>query len=330
MVLTKESRKENVKELTADELLEKIEVDKKQLKKSSVFAFAALIAIIVLAIAWFASNNRVSAGISSISAKSLPYYIATKKTETDDNLLSNLKDLLNNKFAAVKGTTLEIENDMYYISNGETIRLQVSADNNLNNEAGNAMEGIAPGTSGKLTFYVIPREKGYKEFSFQMNFAAYKKGENTDSDIQEINNDQIKNLLKGHILFFRNYSEDVGYTDRIENGGKFNITSGDQEFPPEQAIPITIYWVWPEYFQSFMSSGELFKAGSTDIGTFEEDMKEHPEKYFANYAPDKIDSNWNFESLNADHFTYLTECYNTADFQIGSNLDYFYIDFECK
>lgn len=325
----KNNGKQNVDGLTTDELLEQIEEDKKQVKKSSVFAFAALIALIALALAWFVMNARVNGKMTSVRAKSLPYCLATKKTETDDNTLAGLKELLENKFAAGKGTELQIGADTYYMSDGENIRLQVSPDNNLNNEAGNTMEGIAPGTSGKLTFYVIPREKGYHEFTFQMNFKAYKKSESTESDIQPIDNDGINNLINGHILFFRNYSEEQGYTDRIETGGTFKITR-DAEFRPEEAIPVTIYWVWPEYLQSFRNGGELFQSASAMAAGFEQDMHNNPGNYFADFKSGEINPDWTFGSLTADQFTYLTECYNTADFQIGSNVDYLYLDFSCN
>ena len=252
-----------------------------------------------------------------------------KKKETDDNTLAGLKELLENKFAAGKGTELQIGADTYYVSEGGNIRLQVSPDNNLNNESGNTMEGIAPGTSGKLTFYVIPRAKGYHEFTLRMNFTAYKKSESAESDIQLIDNADINNLLNGHILFFRNYSEEQGYTDRIETGGTLKIT-GNTELSPEEAIPVTIYWVWPEYLQSFMNSGELFQSASTVTSVFEQDMHKNPGCYFADYEAGKIDGNWSFGSLTADQFTYLTECYNTADFQIGSNVDYLYLEFSCN
>ena len=100
----KNNGKQNVDGLTTDELLEQIEEDKKQVKKSSVFAFAALIALIALALAWFVMNARVDGKMTSVRAKSLPYCLATKKTETDDNTLAGLKELLENKFAAGKGT----------------------------------------------------------------------------------------------------------------------------------------------------------------------------------------------------------------------------------
>ena len=339
VVPAKDNGKQNIEELTTDELLEKIEADKKQLKKSSVFAFAALIAIITLAIAWFVSNNRVSGTTGTVSANSLPYCIATKETTTEENAnyQSGLKEILENKFNVGKGSKLKIDNDTYYVSNGENICIQVSEDNNLNNNEENETGGIAPGTSGKITFYVIPREDGYKKFSFQMNLTAYQE---TGAEIQEINNNDVKSFLKGHVLFFRNYKEDTGYTDRIENGNIFTIKN-ENGFSKNEPIPVTVYWVWPEYFQSFMKSGELFNTDEV-IQSFLKDMNTETnssssdKKYFYGFEDSQFDSEkkfdnenmWAFDSLNANQYLYLTECYNAADFQIGSNVKYIYVDFE--
>ena len=340
---TKDNGNQKVEELTTDELLEKIKADKKQLKKSAVFAFTALIAIIVLSIAWFVSNSRVSGTNGAVSVKSLPYCIATKETTKDANAnyQTGLKEILD-KFNAGKGSELKIGEDTYYVSSGGSVRIQVSEDNNLNNNEGNAMGGIAPGASGKITFYIIPREKGYKKFSLQMNLTAYQEtGE--ERELKKIEDDGIKSLLKGHILFFRNYSEDTGYTDWIEKDA-FDITS-DKGFTQNEPIPITIYWVWPDYFQSFMKSGELFKNDDV-INHFVSDMNldtasdvstpNSAKKYFygfqsgqfKNENTDKKD--WTFDSLNANQYLYLTECYNAADFQIGSNVKYSYLDFELR
>ncbi len=333
----RDNGKRDVEELTTEELLEKIEADKKQLKKSLVFAFAALIAIITLAMAWFVSNNRVSGITGTVGPKSLPYCIATKKTAEDDNYPRELLNILKNRFNAEKGSELQIAGDTYYVSNGENIRIQVGEDNNLNNNKENATGGIAPGTSGKITFYVIPREDGYKKFSFRMNLTAYQK---TGDGIQEIEGNDIKNLLKGHVLFFRNYDENDGYTDRIENANTFTIEN-ENGFSKNTPIPVTVYWVWPEYFQSFMKSGELFNTDEV-IQSFVADMNSETnslssdKKYFYGFEDSKFDSEdkfnntnkWTFNSLNANQYLYLTECYNAADFQIGSNVKYIYVDFE--
>ena len=58
----------HIKEIATDELLEQIEEEKKQVKKSAVLAFAALIAIIALCIAWFVCNTKVHSTGSNISA----------------------------------------------------------------------------------------------------------------------------------------------------------------------------------------------------------------------------------------------------------------------
>lgn len=314
----------NIDELTTDELLEQIEADKKQVKKSSIFVIAALVAIIALCIAWFASNNRVTAGMSGISAKEPPFSLATKKANegSEDSLIADFVG---------KGTELQLGEDKYYISNGGAIRLQVSPDNNMNNDNDSNAHGIAPGDAGKITFYVIPREKGYKEFTFQMDIKTYKTSE---AGIEDLNNPTIQNLLNGHVLFFENYNETDGYTSWIKDG-KITIKN-DEGFTPNQPVPITVYWVWPEYFQNFMNTGELFKSQNV-LDEFVTDMNNDTKntsekKYFYGFENDKFnyEGEWTFGTLNASQFTYLTECYNAADFQIGTDIDYFYIEFNCE
>ena len=294
---------------------------KRTIFRMVAIALAAGAVIAALCIAWFVSNNRVEAGTGAISAKALPFSLATKKANkgTEDKVLKDL-DL-----EIGEGTEYKIGEDTYYISNGGSIYLQVSNDNNMNNVEGTKC-GILPGSSGKITFYVIPWESGYKEFSFQLNLKAYSSSSQEIEEITGDNNKNVSEFLKGHILFFKNYNENKGYTDWIDDG-KFEIKN-ENEFTKNTPIPITVYWVWPEYFQSFMNTGELFDSNVRN--KFVKDMNDSPKKYFSNFDEKEIKNSWTFESLNANQFTRLTEWYNDADFEIGTKVNYFYFDFECN
>ena len=68
MAIITDKSKKNMEDLSTEELHEQIENDKKQAKRSIVFAMTALIAIIILCIAWFVANNRVSGSSSAVSA----------------------------------------------------------------------------------------------------------------------------------------------------------------------------------------------------------------------------------------------------------------------
>ena len=296
---------------------------KRTIFRMIAIALAAGAVIAALCIAWFVSNNRVGAGTGAISAKALPFSLATKKANkgTEDEVLESLE--------IGKGTEYKSGNDTYYISNGGSISLQVSADSNMNNVEG-TKRGILPGSSGKITFYVIPWESGYKEFSFQLNLKAYSSSSQGIEEITGDNNKDVSEFLKGHILFFKSYDENTGYTDWINNGN-FEITNeNEEEFTKNTPIPITVYWVWPEYFQSFMNTGELFNSDVRE--KFVKDMNTSPNKYFSGFNKEeiKITNDWTFESLNANQFTRLTEWYNDADFEIGTKVNYFYFDFECN
>ena len=57
-------------------------------------------------------------------------------------------------------------------------------------------------------------------------------------------------------------------------------------------------------------------------------------KFFYNYDWSQLNlgdgENISFDALNASQFTYLTNWYNAADYEIGVNVDYMYYEVECK
>ena len=98
------------------------------------------------------------------------------------------------------------------VENG-IISMQIDSDNNMNNQQSNA-NGLKPGASGQITFYVIPKKRGCKEFSLSIKLIPYKTTDNKtdtaiesesgneDFQLQEVSDESVCELLKGHILFF--------------------------------------------------------------------------------------------------------------------------------
>ena len=85
--------------LSPAELRAQIEEDKKKVSRSTVFLFAALIAIIAICIAWFVSNTRVHVTTGTISAQdSTLFELASVggRTEAESEHLvdANKKNLL--------------------------------------------------------------------------------------------------------------------------------------------------------------------------------------------------------------------------------------------
>ena len=67
----------------------------------------------------------------------------------------------------MKGTKTESYNgEKYFIVENGITSMQIDSDNNMNNQQSNA-NGLKPGASGKITFYVIPKKEDVKNFHFQ-------------------------------------------------------------------------------------------------------------------------------------------------------------------
>ena len=177
---TKDNKKENVDELTTDELLEKIEADKKQLKKSSVFAFVALIAIIALGIAWFVSNNRVSGTLGTVSAKYSGIEIgSTGSAGVHDDFLQRIKKNITYHLPGADNT--EKAHDT---SQGASLNWLMNENSNMNNYSdGNTFDengeknrkdfAMEPGTKGKLDFFVKSDESGDLSLNFSLNIEPF-------------------------------------------------------------------------------------------------------------------------------------------------------------
>ena len=332
-----ELSKETNKEKTAQEYRQEARTQIAEYKdswktflKTGVFVVSALVILIVLCLAWFVMNHRVDGTTGEISAKSLPYALATKvaKDGTEDSWLDRI--------GVGRGREETFDGERYLISDGGSIKLQVSDDNNMKNKDADN-RGIAPGDSGKVTFYVIPREEGYKKFSFQTNLVPYTTSSGMDTeetvqaDLQKVTDPDVSNLLKGHVLFFKNYSETEGYSGWIQDG-KLEVSS-ETAYPVDKPIEVSVYWVWPRYFQSFMKTGGLFEKQEL-ISRFEQAMKAEGtrEYFFKGYEESKLGetADWNFDSLDATQFMQLTNWYNSGDYTIGSGTDYLYFEFECR
>ena len=144
-------------------------------------------------------------------------------------------------------------------------------------------------------------------------------------------------LVKGHLLFFTKCDNGY-YSDRVINNqitipkSKF-CEDGKTTNPTKKSVPVTLYWVWPEYFQNFVLTGNtnyyknLFAAAGdakSDYGALQADMNAHK----ANYFYDTVSSveAANAPAVSADmSFGDTAICsalYNNADEQIGNKVEY--------
>ena len=368
-----------MEELPPEQLRKQIEKEKRKAVRSTVFAVAALIALIAICIAWFVSNTRVNgtlggirAGMKSVELKTyggagvhddlLKKVMRSEGASGSESFWSYLADAVNGFF--------ETSSDKYAInwllsdtSNvGNYSAAQSDWEEYWKNPPSGAErqdEAIEPGSSGELTFYVVPNYDGEIDLKMNLSLIPYKEEKTT---FTEITDDAIaKGFIDGHILFFL---EKVTSTGTGENGtstekkeiqwikdGTFKIEIKDAK--EDQEYGYTLYWCWPQTFgEAVLKSGDSYLNGrkilffgfsngeamrNTILQTDDWSMMKNPGHYFYSSltkSPLSADQeelkqiadmyNKNSGELSEaakNAFVDLSSYYNQADQYIGSHVD---------
>ena len=156
---------ENLENLSPEELQKRIEEDKKNAKRSLRFAFTALIAIIAVCIAWFVSNNQVTMTGTQIESKNnLAFELASvgdrqnaekdKLKNDNKNILSEGKKETFSKYNYKAST--DRDSSTWSVKNNSQIYYTGSSQLAWHLPE---QENFYPGASGKLEFYLIPRQE---------------------------------------------------------------------------------------------------------------------------------------------------------------------------
>ena len=90
-------------DMSVEEIQARLQKNQKKIKGSVVFLCSALIAVIVIGVAWFAYNNRIFGSSSSVSAKNEAVEIGSKgsKGVHDDLLQSIMKNITYNQMISL-------------------------------------------------------------------------------------------------------------------------------------------------------------------------------------------------------------------------------------
>lgn len=289
---------------------------------SGLFVLAAIVAIFAC-LAWFAANNRVSATGSTIAAKAARYSLtATGEGEPDAHT------------GYYERTDAEKQN----ITRLDTTdAMTVTLESNLNNESAGS---LYPGARGKITFTVKPLVSDLDGVT--INLSRLLKVTNIvgvvgDGGTLAPEAEALLGLIRGHLLFFTS-CENGYYSGRVVDS-KIEIRKsefcdkGDMTKPTNKPVTINLYWVWPEYFQNFVLTGNtnyyknLFAAAgdeTTDYGALQADMNANKANYFYGAAGDKEAADAPTVSANMS-FSDAAICsalYNNADEQIGNKVEY--------
>lgn len=289
---------------------------------SSLFVLAAIVAIFAC-LAWFAANNRVSATGSTIGAKAGRYTLtAAGEGESGAHV------------GYYERTDAEKQN----ITRLDTTdAMTVTLESNLNNESAGS---LYPGARGKITFTVKPLVSDLDGVT--INLSRLLKVTNIvgvvgDGGTLAPEAEALLGLIKGHVLFFTS-CENGYYSGRVTNSQitipKSSFCEGGNEAKPtNQSVPVTLYWVWPEYFQNFVLTGNtnyyknLFAAAGdakSDYGALQADMNEHKANYFYGAAngTSAVNAPLVSSSMSFSDTAICSALYNNADEQIGNKVKY--------
>lgn len=286
---------------------------------SGLFVLAAIVAIFAC-LAWFAANNRVSATGGTIGAKAGRYSLtATGEGEPDAHT------------GYYERTDAEKQN----ITRLDTTdAMTVTLESNLNNESAGS---LYPGARGKITFTVKPLVDDLNGVTINLSRVLKVTGNVVVEDGKTLTSDAqtLLGLAKGHLLFFTSCQNGY-YSGRVVDS---KIRIDKSEFCKKgssettESKEVSLYWVWPEYFQNFVLTGNtnyyknLFAAAGdakSDYGALQADMNEHKANYFYGAANGTSAANAPevSSSMSFSDTAICSALYNNADEQIGNKVKY--------
>lgn len=272
--------KKKKEELTPEEYGQKARKEMQDLKnqwkiffKTGFIMLAALIAIIVASIAWFVSNNKVDSTGMNIQAAGSEFDLAAsiKNAESTNGIYDNLLSVPNGEKNKEYSVTSESHT---------AISWAITDDSNLRNEKDKSL-GIEPGSSGSITFYIIPHKNGALNVSLTLSLTGYTL-KNTGTELTSESLTDIKadaqQLLEGHILLFAGYDKKKNsYKGWIsQDGDPWSMSLNDndnsslsqkengeliwsiKDAEAEKAYPVTVYWIWPELLESYLLKKESY------------------------------------------------------------------------
>lgn len=286
---------------------------------SGLFVLAAIVAIFAC-LAWFAANNRVSATGSTIAAKAARYSLtAAGEGEPDAHT------------GYYERTDAEKQN----ITRLDTTdAMTVTLESNLNNESAGS---LYPGARGKITFAVKPLVDDLNGVTINLSRVLKVTGNVVVEDGKTLTSDAqtLLGLAKGHLLFFTSCQNGY-YSGRVVDS---KIRIDKSEFCKKgssettESKEVSLYWVWPEYFQNFVLTGNtnyyknLFAAAGdakSDYGALQADMNAHKTNYFYGAANGTSAANAPAvsSSMSFGDTAICSALYNNADEQIGNKVEY--------
>ena len=280
---------------------------------------------------WFTMNKIVEINDTEMTAVNGKFELAAAdKSGLYDKYLNasdgtKLTDIIVD--GGTTPTTLSATGD------GKTeIKWLMSNESNFGNVTG---DGIQPGSSGKLTFYVIAKQNTDLNLTFSLDTILYNNNAEPINETNTDNSDCIidpdsseAKLVKGHILFFEQKNGDI-YSKRITDSFNYSITNAQEN----TAYKVDIYWIWPEVIdQLVLPQNDGLFSGKGYNRIIENNDSIISESDYSYYFVEEIDNlsamleNMSKGSVDIafsnDYYTVLNTAWNTADQKIGTTVAY--------
>ena len=368
--------KKKKEELTPEEYRQLAQEEMQNLKnqwttffRTGIFLFAAVAAMIILGIAWFVSNNKVAGTGTSISASGSDFDLAADITGVTGAATST-KGMYDGLLAVPYGTETKTTEQTFLATNdtNNSITWAITDDSNLNNQTD--ANGIEPGSSGSLTFYIISHKDGPLSLTLDVTLTGYSYSGKDDNepimsaDIKKLDsNGKAQKLLEGHVLLFAGYdtkyyknwiskdaeewNKSLGEGVSLSRDADGKLTWTATNAVKGTAYPVTLYWIWPERLESYIMSAGAYTGRRPLL--FPDDTY-LPKNFFTTMCT-ADDSNRYFSwkevgtfkttvtpdvlsnmrtNFNPVIYKSISEYYNLADQYLGENVRYINLKVEAR
>ena len=276
----------------ADEHAQTLKDFWKRFMVSGLFVVAALV-IILACLAWFLNNSQVKATGVGVDTAGARFAISSDGTQ------QGIYDWEAGKAG------LDVVDSM-----------NVSATSNLVNLS--AGEVLGPGSYGQLTFTVTRYADDLE--GVQIDISREFKGKQ-GADVSPA----VQALASGHLLFFESRDANGYYASPILDDKLTIDFSGNTT----NSVTKTLYWVWPEYIQNFVYTGNanyyknLFAADNDSCKAMQAYINANKTSFYSiasGQAVPVLSSTMSSVDLST-----CATAYNKADDEIGNAVEYYQV-----
>lgn len=282
-----------------------------------VLLFAVIYIISLnLSLGWFSKSSQVTGENMEIAVSADKYDILVERTNEYETLLEgdvpkyadvpNFKNQLITEdygYSFTASSTASVTGLAYELVNEETY-----------SESGVDYRFLMPGSYGTMTFYLRPKVAEDIIVNFRLSIGCFEKVyDDGDYVFSKVENPVVLNLLKGHILLFKERrgadAESYKYNG-IMSDGRFSYNTAQNvlcnEVGKTDCYKITVFWEWPSLYYDLVddiSETRWEKRYPPELGTF---IEQNRACFFAS----------NQSSNDAEE---LNDGYNDGDQTIGEH-----------